>query len=72
MEQAAKAHNVACVISGDVAETIDDDANRLSLIGHEKIRGQLTEVPIYEFDQGRFINRRNGVALERPLNGAPD
>jgi hypothetical protein len=52
LEEAAKAHNVACVISGDVAEAIDDDANRLSLIGHEKIRGLLTEAPIYEYRLG--------------------
>jgi adenylate cyclase len=39
MEEAAKAHNVACVISGDVAAALDDHADRLSLIGHEKTRG---------------------------------
>jgi len=49
MEEAAKAHNVACVISGDVVEAIDDRANRLSLIGHEKVRGISAEVPIYEY-----------------------
>jgi adenylate cyclase len=35
MEEAAKAHNVRCVISGDVVRALVDDANRLSLIGHQ-------------------------------------
>src|ERR1700756_3336582 len=38
MEEAAKAHNVACAISGDVAEAVTDHGRRLSPIGHEKIR----------------------------------
>jgi adenylate cyclase len=49
MEEAAKAHNVSCVISGDVADALVGDAKRLSLIGHEKIRGISTEMPIYEY-----------------------
>jgi adenylate cyclase len=49
MEEAAKAHNVRCVISGDVADALFDDANRLSLIGHEKIRGISAEMPVYEY-----------------------
>ena len=48
MEDAAKAHNVACVISGDVVEALQDD-NRLSLIGHEKVRGIAVEIPIFEY-----------------------
>jgi hypothetical protein len=43
VEEAAKAHNVRCVISGDVVRAFVDDANRLSLIGHEKIRGIAAE-----------------------------
>jgi len=48
MEDAAKAHNVACAISGDVVEALQDD-NRLSLIGHEKVRGIAAEIPIFEY-----------------------
>jgi adenylate cyclase len=36
MEEAAKAHNVACAISGDVAGALRDHDKRLLPIGHEK------------------------------------
>jgi len=49
MEDEAKTHNVRCVISGDVAEALVDEADRLSLIGDEKIRGIKAEMPIYEY-----------------------
>lgn len=49
MEEAAKAHNVACAISGDVAEVLVNGGNRLLAIGHEKIRGIPVEVPIFEY-----------------------
>src|SRR6516165_8760406 len=49
MEDAAKAHNVACAISGDVVDALHDDDNRLSLIGHEKVRGIAAEIPIFEY-----------------------
>jgi adenylate cyclase len=49
MEEAAKAHNVAFVISGDVVAELIDDGNRLALIGHEKIRGISVELPIFEY-----------------------
>jgi hypothetical protein len=49
MEEAAKAHSVACAISGDVAEVLVDRDNRLQLIGHEKIRGIPVEIPIFEY-----------------------
>jgi adenylate cyclase len=49
MEEAAKAHNVACAISGDVAEVLVNGCNRLLAIGHEKIRGIPVEVPIFEY-----------------------
>ena len=49
MEEAAKAHNVACVISGDVVAELVGDESRLSLIGHEKIRGISVELPIFEY-----------------------
>jgi adenylate cyclase len=49
MEEAAKAHNVACAISGDVAENLKNEEGRLIPIGQERIRGSAVEIPIYEF-----------------------
>ena len=49
MEEAAKAHNVACAISGDVVEALFNDDKRLLPIGHEKIRGIAAEIPIFEY-----------------------
>jgi adenylate cyclase len=49
MEEAAKARNVTCIISGDVAEALVDHDKRLYPIGYEKIRGILAEVPIFEY-----------------------
>ena len=49
MEEAAKAHNISCAISGDVADAITDHGRRLFPIGHEKIRGMAAEIPIFEY-----------------------
>jgi class 3 adenylate cyclase len=49
MEEAAKTYNVACAISGDVAENLRGEEGRLIAIGHEKIRGSAVEIPIYEY-----------------------
>lgn len=49
MEEAAKAHGVACAISGDVVENLSTEAARLIPIGHEKVRGSTQEIPIYEY-----------------------
>src|SRR5205807_9867990 len=49
MEEAAKAHNIACAISGDVAEALRDHDKRLLPIGHEKVRGIDSEIPIFEY-----------------------
>jgi adenylate cyclase len=49
MEEAAKAHRVACAISGDVASALNAEDNRLRPIGHEKIRGIDAEIPIFEY-----------------------
>src|SRR6201999_1514593 len=49
MEEAAKAHHIACAISGDIAERLLDDEGRLLLIGHEIVRGSRSEIPIYEY-----------------------
>src|SRR5215470_8161378 len=59
MEEAAKAHGVACVISADVAQALSDSDERLLLIGHEKIRGLSAEIPIFEYrvDDGRVLGR---------------
>jgi adenylate cyclase len=49
MEEAAKAHHIACAISGDVAEHLLDEEGRLVPIGQERVRGSSTEIPIYEY-----------------------
>ena len=49
MEEAAKAHNVECVISGDVAEALCERDGRLLPIGHEKVRGISAEIAIFEY-----------------------
>jgi adenylate cyclase len=49
MEEAAKAHNVACAISGDVAGALRDDDGRVFPIGHEKVRGIDAEISIFEY-----------------------
>src|SRR5215831_920674 len=49
MEEAAKAHHIACAISGDVAENLLDEEGRLVPIGQERVRGSSTEIPIYEY-----------------------
>ena len=62
MEEVAKARNVACAISGDVAENLLDDERRLIPIGHEKVRGSTVEIPIYEFriagDGARALSKK--------------
>jgi len=51
MEEAAKARGVACVISEDVVSALLRAApnNRLVPLGYEKVRGVLTEIPIFEY-----------------------
>ncbi len=49
MEEAAKAHGVACAISGDVAEALLGAAGDLHPIGAEKVKGISTEIPIFEY-----------------------
>lgn len=49
MEEAAKAHNISCAISGDVADAVLNHERRLFPIAHEKIRGIATEIPIFEY-----------------------
>ncbi|MBO0735716.1 MAG: adenylate/guanylate cyclase domain-containing protein [Alphaproteobacteria bacterium] len=49
MEEAAKVHNVSCVVSGDVAAALGELDGRLQPIGHEKVRGISAEIPIFEY-----------------------
>jgi adenylate cyclase len=49
MEDAAKTHHVACVISGDVAQALDNGANRLRPIGTETIKGISAPIGIFEY-----------------------
>ncbi len=49
MEEAAKAHNVSCAVSGDVAAALVDDDGRLRPIATEKVRGSAVEIPIFEY-----------------------
>lgn len=49
MEEEAKALGVACVISGDVAEALDNRDNRLLPIGTEKIKGISAPVAICRY-----------------------
>jgi len=62
MEDAAKAHGVACVISGDVVQALAED-ERLFLIGHEKIRGISSEIPIFEY---QVEGDAAAISLDKP------
>jgi class 3 adenylate cyclase len=59
MEEAAKAHNIACAISGDVAEALADGESRLLPLGDEHVKGISVEIPIFEYrvDAGRVLER---------------
>ena len=49
MEEAARTHNVACVISGYVAEALDDRERRILPIGNETVKGISAPISIYEY-----------------------
>jgi class 3 adenylate cyclase len=49
MEEAAKAHGVACAISGDVARALSDIGWRLKPLGEEAIRGVDEPILVYEY-----------------------
>jgi adenylate cyclase len=49
MEDAAKAHHVACVISGDVAQALAHGNKRLRSIGTEMIKGISAPIEIFEY-----------------------
>jgi adenylate cyclase len=63
MEEAAKAHNVLCVISGDVAKALADEDERLVPIGHEKVKGIAEEIPIFEY---RVRQPSGDMAVQTP------
>jgi adenylate cyclase len=52
MEEAAKTHNVACAISGDVTAALTKQDDRLCLIGNERVKGISAEIPIFEYRIG--------------------
>jgi adenylate cyclase len=49
MEEAASAHGVGCVISGDVAKAFGEAGGRLLSLGDEEVKGVTTPVPICEY-----------------------
>ena len=49
MEEAAKAHGVSCMMSGDVAQALSSGNDGLLPIGYERIKGISTEIPIFEY-----------------------
>ena len=69
MEEAAKAHGVACVISGDVAKALSRRNDGLLPIGYEKIRGISEEIPIFEYrvaGAAAPVPSDNGLVSEVP------
>jgi adenylate cyclase len=60
MEEAAKAHGVACAISGEVADALSDPPARLHPLGYDRIVGISAEIPIFEYRDG-------GEAASRPI-----
>jgi len=59
MEEAAKGHNIACAISGDVAKALSDGERRLLPLGDEQVKGISAEIPIFEYrvDDGPALGR---------------
>jgi adenylate cyclase len=49
MEEAAKAHGVACVVSGDVAKALDTAGGRMRALGKEEIRGLSQPIDICDY-----------------------
>jgi adenylate cyclase len=59
MEEAAKAHDVACVLSGDVVEALSNGEQQLLPLGHEQVKGISVEIPIFQYrvDDGRTLEQ---------------
>ena len=69
MEEAAKAHGVACAISGDVAQALSSAADRLHPIGSDKIKGIAAEIAIFEYREEPALERgsdRQRLAVRSP------
>jgi len=67
MEEAAKVHGVACVISGDVAKALPDPPAGLAPIGYERVRGIATEIPIFEYRVARDAAAPAEVSARQPM-----
>jgi class 3 adenylate cyclase len=69
MEEAAKAHGVSCVISGDVAQALSNSNSGLLHIGHERIKGISAEIPIFQYlVEGDAAARLSDDVLGRELH----
>ena len=69
MEEAAKAHGVSCVISGDVAQALSNSNSGLLPIGHERIKGISAEIPIFQYlVEGDAAARLSDDVLGRELH----
>jgi adenylate cyclase len=64
MEEAARTHNVACVISGYVAEALDERDRRVLPIGEETVKGISAPISIYEYRLKDECARGAGGCLE--------
>jgi adenylate cyclase len=65
MEEAAKAHGIACAISGDVAQALSDASGRLHPIGFDKLKGVSGPIPVFEYrepEPGTASIRRRWLA----------
>lgn len=49
MEQAAKAHGLCCIVSGDIVAALGTRSNRLHYLGQEHVHGVSEPIPIYEY-----------------------
>jgi adenylate cyclase len=73
MEEAAKAHGVACAISGDLAQALSGAADRLQPIGSETVKGISAEIPIFEYREAgaRKPARGRGRAARQRQDAEP-
>jgi adenylate cyclase len=67
MEEAAKVHGVACMISGDFAKALPGPPARLVPIGYERVRGIVTEIPIFEYRVARDAAPPAEVSVRQPM-----
>jgi class 3 adenylate cyclase len=72
MEEAARAHAVACVVSGDLAAAVPDQGGRIVPIGDERVRGIAAPIRICEYQPlGEICRtpRPETPRLDRPTPG---